>query len=141
MQAGRPTPCAYTGACFQFCQIVFWVSHVISRLRETFIGNGVLLSARPNAVAQCFVLGGCSAFTYDAPVIHQLRAAAARHPGVVLVLDPDHAGRAARSQLDRELPGCLHAFLPLHAASAQDLTRCGLVSGVQQRMKYSQSLG
>ncbi|KAK9803885.1 hypothetical protein WJX72_002019 [[Myrmecia] bisecta] len=78
--------------------------------------------------ARVFVLGGAvSAKGWEAAsktrIIRDLRAAAAQSPGLVVLLDPDHAGRQGRDYLDREFPGCLHAFLPLHHASLDDLSR------------------
>lgn len=63
--------------------------------------------------------------------LQELEAAAARYPGGVLVLtDPDVAGRQARRALDDRLPGrCLHAFLPTPLATAHTATRYEAAQG------------
>ncbi|KAL4445435.1 hypothetical protein ABPG77_011260 [Micractinium sp. CCAP 211/92] len=53
----------------------------------------------------------------------ELKAAAARCRGVIVLTDPDVAGRQARRQLDDALPGCLHAFLPSPLATAGAATK------------------
>lgn len=55
----------------------------------------------------------------------ELEAAAARYPrGLLVLTDPDVAGRQARAMLDEQLPGrCVHAFLPSPLATAGEDTR------------------
>ena len=70
-----------------------------------------------------YVLG--SSTLVDSPrVARELEQAAARYPGGLLVLtDPDVAGRKARVALDARLPGrCRHAFLPARHAAARNAT-------------------
>jgi ribonuclease M5 len=56
--------------------------------------------------------------------VQELQAAAGRYPGgLILLMDPDVAGRQARRALDDHLPGCLHAFLPSPLATAAAATK------------------
>jgi 5S rRNA maturation endonuclease (ribonuclease M5) len=56
--------------------------------------------------------------------MQELQCASRRYPGgLLLLLDPDVAGRQARRLLDERLPGCLHAFVPSTAAVSKTATR------------------
>lgn len=58
------------------------------------------------------------------PRLQELAVAAQRYRGgLLLLLDPDVAGRQARRTLDDRLPGCLHAFLPSPLATAAAATK------------------
>lgn len=46
---------------------------------------------------------------------------------VVVLLDPDVAGRQGRQAMDAALPGCRHAFVPAHCATTAVATRCDAV--------------
>lgn len=61
----------------------------------------------------------------DAAMLEGLRAAAARRgdAGVVVLTDPDVAGRQARNTLDDRLGGCWHAFIPVPLARARAAVR------------------
>jgi len=73
--------------------------------------------------AEVFVLGGAM-HAKDARAVQQLQAKAARHPDVILLLDPDPAGRQGRALLEAALgPACRHAFVPGAAATATAVTR------------------
>ncbi len=37
--------------------------------------------------------------------------------GVIIFTDPDHAGEQIRSRIDRQVKGCMHAFLPREDAT------------------------
>ena len=64
-----------------------------------------------------YVLG--TATRADAAEVHQdLKSLSGRYNGIVLLLDPDFAGRQARNLLNAALPGCWHAFIPAPAAVA-----------------------
>ncbi|PSC69712.1 ribonuclease M5 [Micractinium conductrix] len=69
-----------------------------------------------------YVLGTATAA--DSPRVQQeLSAAAARFRGLIVLTDPDVAGRQARQALADALPGCLHSFLPSSLATAGAATR------------------
>ncbi len=75
--------------------------------------------------ADVFVLGSAST-AGSAATLARLRelSAARRHAaGVVVLLDPDVAGRQARLALDMALPGCRHAFVPAALATSVHATR------------------
>ncbi|KAL4427952.1 hypothetical protein ABPG75_002041 [Micractinium tetrahymenae] len=72
--------------------------------------------------AAVYVLGTATA-ACSPQLVQDLRAAASRFRGVIVLTDPDVAGRQARRQLDEALPGCLHAFLPLPLATAGAATK------------------
>lgn len=85
---------------------------------------------RAAPAADVFVLGSAThaaVGSVAAPeVVSQLRGAAAsgRYAAVVVLTDPDVAGRQARVALDEALPGLLrHAFLPAPAATAAAATK------------------
>ena len=66
-----------------------------------------------------FVLGG-ALFSKNPGMVRRLQAEAAQHRGVLVLLDPDPAGRQGRALLDEALGGrCRHAFVPGLAATAQ----------------------
>ena len=85
--------------------------------------NDMQAVRRALPAADVFVLGTSTAA--DSPtVLKQLATAAPRYrSGLLLLLDPDVAGRQARLMLDERLPGCLHAFLPSPLATARMATR------------------
>lgn len=59
----------------------------------------------------------------DPAVISELRSIMTRYAGVLLLLDPDVAGRQARNQLNAALGGCWHAFIPTTVAIAEQAVR------------------
>jgi len=71
---------------------------------------------------QVFVLGTAT-HAGDEEILGTLRAAAARCNGIVVLTDPDVAGRQARNILDMKLGGCLHAFIAVTKAQAQNAIR------------------
>ena len=66
---------------------------------------------------QVYVLGG-STHAFTEPVLAELRQLKERHGGLVVLTDCDVAGRQARNQLETQLPGCLHAFVPAPLATS-----------------------
>ena len=66
---------------------------------------------------QVYVLGTATRSGDDA-VISKLNALATRYRGIVLLLDPDVAGRQARNQLNVSISECWHAFIPVPSARA-----------------------
>lgn len=68
--------------------------------------------------ADVFVLGTATR-AGDHQVQSQIRELSSRYSGVVLLLDPDVAGRQARNVLNRAFGGCFHAFVPCMAATAR----------------------
>lgn len=71
---------------------------------------------------QVFVLGGAM-FAKDVNTLRRLQAEARRYRSVVVLLDPDPAGRQGRAALDTALSHCRHGFVPGLAASAGADTR------------------
>lgn len=71
--------------------------------------------AVPNA--DVYVLGTATR-AGDKEVHEQLRHLSDRYKGILLLLDPDVAGRQARNTLNVALGGCFHAFIPCMAATA-----------------------
>lgn len=69
-----------------------------------------------------FVLGTATHAGYD-HILGQLKEAAAKYKGILVLTDPDVAGRQARNLLDTKLEGCWHAFVPVLAATAQAAIR------------------
>jgi len=72
-----------------------------------------------------FVLGSASTAGSAVTLARLRELSAAQHhaAGVVVLLDPDVAGRQARLALDMALPGCRHAFVPAAMATAARATR------------------
>ena len=66
---------------------------------------------------------GLPHFLLPVPLKQELSAAAARFRGLIVLTDPDVAGRQARQALADALPGCLHSFLPSSLATAGAATR------------------
>lgn len=54
----------------------------------------------------------------NADVLDALNSLGGQYKGIVLLLDPDVAGRQARNMLNTSLPGCWHAFIPVPVAQA-----------------------
>lgn len=79
--------------------------------------------------ANVFVLGGAQD---TASALGGLRRLLAQRGGaardVVVLLDPDFAGRQGRQALDAALPGCRHAFVPAPCATSAGATRCAAQS-------------
>ncbi len=75
--------------------------------------------------ADVFVLSSASTAGSAATLARLRELSAARHhaAGVVVLLDPDVAGRQARLALDMALPGCRHAFVPAALATSVRATR------------------
>jgi ribonuclease M5 len=61
-----------------------------------------------------------------------LRTAQSRR-GVIILTDPDHAGEQIRRRLDKELPGCRHAFVSRGDATGQG--RVGVEKASPQAIK------
>lgn len=76
--------------------------------------------------AEVFVLGTATApLEQNSSVVEELQSRLSAQPGIAVVIltDPDTAGRQARNSLDRQLGGCWHAFIPqLHATLKEDKT-------------------
>lgn len=68
-------------------------------------------------VVQVYVLGSATR-SFGSDTINDLKQAAANYKRIVLFLDPDVAGRQARNEIDRQIRGCWHAFLPTRVATA-----------------------
>ncbi len=67
---------------------------------------------------QVFVLHGASKSS-AAATAQVLKQTASQGVRVVVLLDPDVAGRQSRTVVDACLSGqCLHAFIPVHQATA-----------------------
>ena len=77
--------------------------------------------ARVN-VLQVLVLGGAYA-AHSKALLEKLAQPGVRGLRPVLLLDPDVAGRQARSLLAAQLPQAWHAFVPSHLATAPAATR------------------
>lgn len=72
--------------------------------------------------ADIYVLGSATkAFT--AATIDDLCNLSQKYPGIVLLLDPDVAGRQARNAINEALSGCWHAFIPTLAATSEIAVR------------------
>lgn len=70
--------------------------------------------------------------------VQDLKSAASRFRGIIVLTDPDVAGRQARRQLDDALPGCLHAFLPSPLATASAATKWVGPSSVRRPGMHAQ---
>lgn len=51
-------------------------------------------------------------------VLRELQQLRAQAGGLAVLFDSDVAGRQARTWLEAQLPGCLHAFVPAPLAAA-----------------------
>lgn len=40
--------------------------------------------------------------------------------GVIILTDPDHAGEQIRDRIDKQIPGCKHAYIPRDEATLKD---------------------
>lgn len=87
---------------------------------------------------QVFVLGGAM-FAKDVNTLRRLKAEARRYRSVVVLLDPDPAGRQGRAALDTALSHCRHGFVPGLAASAGADTRYA-VKAITGSIKHMLSL-
>ena len=87
-------------------------------------GMNDMRAVRRAVNSDVFVLGSAThaQSTVTTRMVQELRAAAAGHAGVVIFTDPDVAGRQARQALERQLPGCYHAFVPAPLATAAGAT-------------------
>ncbi|KAL0019080.1 hypothetical protein WJX79_004610 [Trebouxia sp. C0005] len=75
-------------------------------------------AVRKAVSAQVFVLHGASKSSVAATA-QLLKERASKGARVVVLLDPDVAGRQSRTVVDACLSGqCLHAFIPVHQATA-----------------------
>ncbi|KAL0040567.1 hypothetical protein WJX77_011109 [Trebouxia sp. C0004] len=75
-------------------------------------------AVRKAVSAQVFVLHGASKSSVAATA-QLLKERASRGVRVVVLLDPDVAGRQSRTVVDACLSGhCVHAFIPVHQATA-----------------------
>lgn len=68
-------------------------------------------------VMQVYVLGSATR-SFGLDTINDLKQITANYKRIVLFLDPDVAGRQARNEIDRQIQGCWHAFLPTRLATA-----------------------
>lgn len=85
-------------------------------------GLNDMRAVRRAVKADVFVLGTAT-HAGDDDIMRQLRSAAAHLNGVVVLTDPDVAGRQARNILDVKLGGCLHAFVSVGRAQALTAVR------------------
>lgn len=56
----------------------------------------------------------------DSEVLDTLRAMKKKYRRIVLLLDPDVAGRQARNEIESKISGCWHAFVPTLDATAKE---------------------
>lgn len=68
------------------------------------------------------MLGSATKAT-DREVLDRLRAMKETYLKIVLLLDPDVAGRQARNEIEGKISGCWHAFVPTIDATAKADTK------------------
>lgn len=66
-----------------------------------------------------FVLGSATKAA-DSEALDTLRAMKKKYLRIVLLLDPDVAGRQARNEIESKISGCWHAFVPTMNATAKE---------------------
>lgn len=71
---------------------------------------------------QVYVLGSATKSS-STQVIDTLKKMQSKYDRIVLLLDPDVAGRQARNDIHREIKDCWHAFVPCLQATAKAATK------------------
>jgi ribonuclease M5 len=72
---------------------------------------------------------GSATLASDAGVIASL-ASKSQDRGLIILTDPDVAGRQSRNKLDQQIQGCLHAFVPTPLATAKEASKYKEVGNV-----------
>ncbi len=65
-----------------------------------------------------YVLGSATRASDD-DLIEELQHLGTVYKRIILLLDPDVAGRQARNEIDRRVDGCWHAFIPVASAQSR----------------------
>ncbi|KAI8105646.1 hypothetical protein M9434_000228 [Picochlorum sp. BPE23] len=65
-----------------------------------------------------YVLGSATR-AGDSDLIGELQHLGTVYKRIILLLDPDVAGRQARNEIDRRVDGCWHAFIPVASAQSR----------------------
>ena len=99
-------------------------------------GQGDAAAVRRAVRADVFILGGAQ----EPATLGGLRQLLAQRGScprdVIVLLDPDFAGRQGRQALDAALPGCRHAFVPVPSATSASATRCA-ARAVTSALKFA----